>query len=225
MVSASENGGRLTDVARVRLSTVPPEFRFRAASLIGIVLCGLTLGMLMTFLPLFRQEPSTPQWPWLIGSVAFVAYVLCIQGISLRPVRAALRERLPHSCEAAVLLTGVTVSHCSESAGAANRPPDKPSRGWLWLGDGTLTVATIDGTLRIVQPSDVVRVARLDVLGGFFFEPQLALWLQDGTVIEAQPTRFGVTSMFPYGRARTNALVHRLEDFAGIGGPHARADG
>jgi len=224
MVSASENGGRVTDVARVRLSTLPPEFRFRAVSSIGIVLCGLTLGMLTTFLPLFRQEPSTPQWFWLMGSVAFVAYVLCIQGISLRPVRAASRERLPHSSEAAVLLTGVTISPSSDSAGAANRPRAKPARGWLWLGEGTLTVATVDRTLRIVQPSEVTRVARLDVLGEFFFEPQLGMWLRDGTVIEAQPTRFGVMSMFPYGRARTNALVHRLEDFAGIGGPSACSD-
>ncbi|REC98417.1 hypothetical protein DEU35_1521 [Microbacterium sp. AG157] len=62
MVSASENGGGVTDVARVRLSTVPPEFRFRAASLIGIVLCGLTLGMLNLGVPILGGVTRRSIW-------------------------------------------------------------------------------------------------------------------------------------------------------------------
>lgn len=197
----------------VRFSFLPPELKLRWISSLLILLITASISVFMTFVPLTRPEPLSPQWLWLLCGCVMIAYLCGIWTIPTRAVQAAAARDAELTGDRTALLSAVAISDELGPEGLILRSKKKPEKGWISIGGDVLAVRSATGTVREITPHEIASVTRVDVLNRHFFEPQIAISLKDGFVVQAIPTRPGMGSILPYGSRRFDALLLDLDRF------------
>ncbi|TFV84655.1 hypothetical protein E4V99_06285 [Microbacterium sp. dk485] len=197
---------------RAVASVLPPQFRFMGALYVcGFVITGF-LSFGIAFAPLAAGEPAQPRWIMLPFGFLIVAIVLSVVVLRHRGLKDAAEAQVERDGGRVYLLSAAAISKQLGPKNLIAQLDHRASGGWLWLGEDSLKVWIRDaGEVRVVPAGDLTGVAEVHVLGGVLTDTQLAVWFSDGSVLEAVPTRYGIRSMFPYGRSRLRALADRID--------------
>lgn len=208
-------GEMMPQSVRVVASILPPGFRFMGALSVSGMLIAVFLSGGLAFAPLWAADPGPPQWVWLAFGFVIVAIILSVDVLRYRGLKEGAEAQVERDGGSVFLLAAAAISRQLGPKNLIAQPDHGVSAGWLWLGDDSLKIWIRGaGEPRVVPHGDITGVAEVYVLGGVLFDTQLAVWFSDGSVLEAIPTRYGVRSMFPYGRRRLRALADRIDALA-----------
>ncbi|QEW01665.1 hypothetical protein [Microbacterium lushaniae] len=183
----------------------------------ALYVCGFLIMTFLSFgivfVPLSAADPA--RWIMLPFGFLVVAVILSVVVLRYRGLKVAAEAQLKRDGGSVYLLSAAAISRHLGPKNLIAQPDHGVSGGWLWLGDDSMKVWLRDaGEPRVVLRGDITGVAEVCVLGGALTDTQLAVWFSDGSVLEAAPTRYGIRSMFPYGRSRLRALADRIDALA-----------
>lgn len=142
-----------------------------------------------------------------------IIYLCGIWVLPTRAVRVAAARDEESAGGRTVLMSAVAISDELGPEGLILRSQTKPEKGWFLIQESALAIRSMTGTIRLLMPGEIAAVARVNVLNKHFFEPQIAIWLNNGFVIQAIPVRPGMAGIFPYGRKKFDTLLFELEKF------------